>query len=131
MATSENQSSPATKIQSTKTEIVTPTNATVDDKKIVANVVAKFIPTESQYLKKEFIKSDDGTITVVTEKATGIETKVFLLSEPQVPQGMTIDPDYVKQYHRVSYLNGKRVKYQIFATDNEKLLKTVDVSVDC
>lgn len=88
-----------------------------------------FVPERSHYKTMEFIKDEDGRVQSTKDESTGIVTKVLQLSNPEIPAGKTVDPSREIQLHRVRYLHGKRVGYEIL-DKNEKLIETVDLSTD-
>ena len=81
-----------------------------------------------KYKKQELIKNEDGSVKLEVDEQTGLVTKTLKLSDPLIPEGEAIDPLYTEQYHKVSALAGKRVKYVILGSDKETVIRD---DIDC
>ncbi len=100
----------------------------------VPQIKAKEIESMAQlfqpqkYKKQELIKNEDGSVKLEVDEQTGLVTKTLKLSDPLIPEGEAIDPLYTEQYHKVSALAGKRVKYVILGSDKETVIRD---DIDC
>ena len=87
-----------------------------------------FVPTK--YKTQEFVQ-ENGKPKIEEDKETGIVYKTLKLTNPLIPDGETLAKGYDTIYHKVGYLNGKRVSYVILKSDRETIINTKDVgSVD-